>query len=476
MAQSKTMTENFPGAGSGPAEDPRHSEQRAETGSAQSTGGTSWYGQPESTPPQQEPSPWAPGGYSPPPTVAYGSYPPPTGPLTGPPLSGPPMYRVGVPEPRRRGPGGLVAGIAVLALVVGGLAGGLGGYLVSNGSGNNAVISSLQQPAPAKQTANAPAGSVQAAANKVLPVVVTIAAEFQSANGATGDTGSGIIISSNGNILTNNHVIAGAAAGGRIQAIFADGRTVDATIVGRDPTTDIAVIKAQGITGLPVAAFGRSDDVAVGEQVMAIGAPFDLAGTVTSGIVSSLHRPTAAGDSGSSQTTVLDAIQTDAPINPGNSGGPLVNMQGQVIGINSAIYSPNSGSGLQGSQGGNVGIGFAIPIDQAKRIADEIVTTGKAIQTVLGVKVTDNVPSSGGQANILPNGALISAVTAGGPADKAGLKVGAVVVKADNRLVTSSDGLVAAVHAAAPGDQMKLTLNNGSVITVTLTGQPVSLN
>jgi putative serine protease PepD len=488
------MTENFPGAGSGPAEDPRHSEQRAETGPAQPTGqdsgGTPWYGQPDNPQPASEPSPWAPSGFSnygeqstpPPPTVGYGNYPPiagpPTGPLTGPPMTqGPPMYRVGVPEPRRRGPGGLVAGIAVLALVVGGLAGGLGGYLVSNGSGNNSVISALQQPAPAKQTANAPAGSVQAAANKVLPVVVTIAAEFQSANGATGDTGSGIIISSDGNILTNNHVIAGAASSGRIQAIFADGRTVNATIVGRDPTTDIAVIKAQGVTGLPVAALGRSDNVAVGEQVMAIGAPFDLAGTVTSGIVSSLHRPTAAGDgSSSSQTTVLDAIQTDAPINPGNSGGPLVNMQGQVIGINSAIYSPNSGSGLQGGQSGNVGIGFAIPIDQAKRIADEIVKTGKAIQTVLGVKVTDNVPSSGGQTNILPNGALISEVTPGGPADKAGMKPGAVVVKADNRLVTSSDGLVAAVHAAAPGDQMKLTLNNGNVITVTLTGQPVSLN
>jgi putative serine protease PepD len=390
-------------------------------------------------------------------------------------MMGPAQYRVGVVEPRRRGPGGLVAGVAVLALVVGGLAGGLGGYLVSNGSGSNA-ISSLQQPAPAKQTANAPAGSVQAAANKVLPVVVTIAAEFQSTNGTTGDTGSGILISSNGNILTNNHVIAGAATGGKIQAIFADGRTVDATIVGRDPTTDIAVIKAQGVTGLPVAALGRSDNVAVGEQVVAIGAPFDLAGTVTSGIVSSLHRPTAAGDSTSSQTTVLDAIQTDAPINPGNSGGPLVNMQGQVIGINSAIYSPNSGSGLQGGQGGNVGIGFAIPIDQAKRIANEIVQTGKAIQTVLGVQVKDNVPTSGGQPSILPNGALISAVTAGGPADKGGLKVGAVVVKADSRLVTSSDGLVAAVHAAAPGDQMKLTLDNGNVITVTLSGQPVSAN
>ncbi|HEX4704788.1 MAG TPA: trypsin-like peptidase domain-containing protein, partial [Pseudonocardiaceae bacterium] len=279
---------------------------------------------------------------------------------------------------------------------------------------------------------------------------------------------------SDGNILTNNHVIAGAVNGGKIQAIFADGRTVNATIVGRDPTTDIAVIKAQGVHGLPVATLGRSEDLSVGQAVVAIGAPFDLTGTVTSGIVSSLHRPTEAGDGGStSQTTVLDAIQTDAPINPGNSGGPLVDMSGHVVGINSAIYSPNTGGMPGASQGGNVGIGFAIPIDQARRTADEIVKTGKAIQTVLGVTVTDNVPTSGGQPNILPNGALVKTVNSGGPADKAGLKVGAVVVKANSRLVTSSDGLVAAVHAASPGDQMKLTLSDGTVVTVTLAGQPV---
>ena len=192
--------------------------------------------------------------------------------------------------------------------------------------------------------------------------------------------------------------------------------------------------------------------------------------------MSSLHRPTEAGDGGNSQTTVLDAIQTDAPINPGNSGGPLVNMQGQVVGINSAIYSPNSG-GLQGqSQGGNVGIGFAIPIDQAKRIANEIVSTGKAIQTVLGVSVSDDTPTQNGQQSILPTGALIGKVTAGGPADKAGLKAGSVVVKVDGRAVSSSDGLVAAVHAAAPGDKMTLTLSNGSTVTATLSGQTVNPN
>ncbi|HEY3749131.1 MAG TPA: trypsin-like peptidase domain-containing protein [Pseudonocardiaceae bacterium] len=408
-----------------------------------------------------------------PPQGGYG-YPSLTGPPTGPITT---SYQIGglPPEPpRRRGSGGLIAGIAVLALVIGGAAGGLGGYLVS--SNNGSVISSLDQSVPANQTANAPAGSVQAVAGKVLPVVVTIAAEFQDQSGLNGDTGSGFIISSDGDILTNNHVIADAASGGRIQVIFANGKSVNATVVGRDPTSDIAVIKAQGVTGLPIAQLGRSDALSVGQNVVAIGAPFELSGTVTSGIISSLHRPTEAGDgSAASQTTVLDAIQTDAPINPGNSGGPLVNMQGEVIGINSAIYSPNSGGGLQGqTQGGNVGIGFAIPINQAKRTADEIVKTGKAIQTVLGVQVSDNTPTQGGQPSILPNGALIKSVTSGGPAAKGGLKAGAVVVKADGRMVTSSDGLVAAVHAAAPGDKMQLTLSNGSTVTVTLSGQQVT--
>jgi putative serine protease PepD len=425
---------------------------------------------------------WTPGGgyaqqsgyhqVPPPAQHGYGGYGP-SGPPTGPITMG---YPVGglPPERRRRRSPGLVAGVAVLALVIGGAAGTLGGYLVAHQ--NTTVVSSLDQQAPANQTANAPAGSVQAVANKVLPVVVTIAAEFQDQSGVNGDTGSGVVISSDGDILTNNHVIADAAAGGHIQVIFANGKTVDATVVGRDPTTDIAVIKAQNVAGLPVAQLGRSASLAVGQSVVAIGAPFELSGTVTSGIVSSLHRPTEAGDGGNSQTTVLDAIQTDAPINPGNSGGPLVNMQGQVVGINSAIYSPNSG-GLQGqSQGGNVGIGFAIPVDQAKRIANEIVKTGKAIQTVLGVSVEDNMPTQGGQPSILPDGALIKSVTAGGPADKAGLKAGAVVTKADGRQVNSSDGLVAAVHAAAPGDKMTLTLSTGTTVTVTLSGHPVSVN
>lgn len=494
------MTENFPGAPDGPADGPdRPTDAPPEpmaaptpeppvsdvpvppvTGApAQFSPGmpvahvppSPWAQQPMTGPqpvagPQPVPSSQQSGYHAvPPPPPPYAGYGPPTGPITS-------TFTIGSlpPDQPRQRRGGLIVGVVVLALVVGGLAGALGGYLVS-GHTDDAGLSALDQAPPASQAANAPAGSMQSVASKVLPVVVTIAAEFQQQGNVSGDTGSGVIISTGGDILTNNHVIADAATNnGHLQVIFASGRTVDATIVGRDPTSDIAVIRAQGVSGLPIAQLGRSDDLAVGQQVVAIGAPFELSGTVTSGIISSLHRPTAAGDSSNNQTTVLDAIQTDAPINPGNSGGPLVDMQGQVIGINSAIYSPNTSSQ---SQGGNVGIGFAIPINQARRTADQIVQTGFATQTVLGVKVEDNMPTNNGQPSILPTGALISDVTPGGPADKAGLKTGAVIVKADGRLVTSSDGLVAAVHAAAPGDQMVLTLSTGSTVTVTLAGQVV---
>jgi len=319
---------------------------------------------------------------------------------------------------------------------------------------------------------NAPAGSVTDVANKVLPTVV----EIKTREGE----GSGIVVSSDGTIVTNNHVVASAIGGGQIEVDFADGRRADAGIVGRDPTSDIAVIKARNVSGLTTAELGRSDDLMIGQQVVAIGSPFDLAGTVTTGIVSSLHRPVNVGPEQTSprgrdglgqnqdqgqgtQATVLDAIQTDASINPGNSGGPLVNMQGQVIGINSAISSPNASAQ---SQGGSVGIGFAIPIDQAKRVAQQIQQTGKATQTLLGVNV---------QASNDPTGATIVSVNAGSPAEQAGLKAGDVITKLDDRLITSPDALVAAVHAHTPGDKVTLTLTGGRTVQATLTGSPVDV-
>jgi putative serine protease PepD len=322
------------------------------------------------------------------------------------------------------------------------------------------AVNSLDRPLPAKQTANAPAGSVEQVAQKVLPSVVQLQVRGQRSAGE----GSGVVLSSDGLILTNNHVVDVAAGGGQIQAVFQDGKSVAADIVGRDPTSDLAVVKANGVTGLTPADLGRSDDLRVGQQVVAIGSPFDLNGTVTSGIVSALNRPVRAGGESGDQTSVLDAVQTDAAINPGNSGGPLVNTQGQVIGINSAIYSPNQG-GLGGNQqAGSVGIGFAIPIDQARRTADELSSSGKATQTILGVGVQDAQSGSG---------ALVISVNPGGPADKAGIRNGDVVTKIDDRRIPDSDALVAAVRSHKPGDTVTMTLSSGGSKQVTLAGQSV---
>jgi putative serine protease PepD len=424
--------------------------------------------------PQSE---WSAGPAQPPPVewarpaeperVVFGSAagPPPTGQFGGggTPQGGHYLIRPGQPQPqpqsqqtKRRGSGALVAGVAVLSLLVGGGAGALGGYLVADSSGNSPVSNALDQQPPADQTSSSPSGTVEAVAQKVSPSVV----QLQVQGGSAAGEGSGFIISSDGLIVTNNHVVEVAADNGKITAVFADGSTAPATIVGRDPTSDVAVVKADGKSDLPIVDLGSSDSLKVGQGVVAIGSPFELAGTVTSGIVSSLQRPTRAGGEDGSQATVMDAIQTDAAINPGNSGGPLVNMQGQVIGINSAIYSPQSGNG----QGGSVGIGFAIPINQARRTADEIVKTGKATQTVLGVSVRD------GQ----NGGAQIVEVVAGGAGEQAGLKQGDVVTKLDDRRIDTSDALVAAVRSHAPGDKVRLELSNGSrTVEATLAGQTV---
>jgi putative serine protease PepD len=354
----------------------------------------------------------------------------------------------------------------VLALIVGGAAGAAGGYLVADSrtASSGPVANALDAPPPARQTAAAPAGTVESAAEKVLPSVVQLQVQGRTAQGRTSaGEGSGFVISSDGLIVTNNHVVSVAAQDGQINAVFQDGKTTKATIVGRDPDSDVAVVKADGVSGLPVIEIGRSDDLRVGQGVVAIGSPFELAGTVTSGIVSALHRPTRAGGEEGDQNTVMDAIQTDAAINPGNSGGPLVDLSGKVVGINSAIYSPGNGAG----EAGSVGIGFAIPIDQARRTADEIAKTGKATQTVLGVSVNDNPDG----------GARIVSVTDGGPAQKAGLQAGDVVTQLDGRKIETSDALVAAVRAHVPGDTVKLVLGGGSrTVDVTLAGQPVPPN
>ncbi|MEU0530900.1 S1C family serine protease [Amycolatopsis tolypomycina] len=407
----------------------------------------------------QSANPWsAPGSQMPSGQTQQSVYPPPN-PYGQPATGGYPV--AAAPEPKRSG-GKLLAGVALVALLVGGIAGGTVGYFTGGSSGP--ASNALDAPKPAQQTGNAPAGSVEAVAQKLSPSVVEL--QVSGAQGA--GEGSGFVISTDGYILTNNHVVEVGANGGQIQAVFQDGKKAAAKVVGRDPTTDIAVVKVNGVANLTPVELGRSDDLRVGQSVVAIGSPFELAGTVTSGIVSSLHRPVRAGGSSGDQTTVMDAVQTDAAINPGNSGGPLANMAGQVIGINSAIYSPQSGGGQgQGeSQGGNVGIGFAIPIDQARRTADTIIKTGQAVQTYIGAEVKD-APQGGAE---------LGAIKPGSPAEKAGLKAGDVVTKIDDRPIDSADTLVAAVRTRAPDEKATFTLADSRTVEVTFGGQPVQPN
>ncbi len=357
----------------------------------------------------------------------------------------------------RPGRATLVAGALALVLAGGGIGGALGVYAAGGGSGAGGVSNSLGSTITAAQpAANIPDGSIQAVANKVLPSVVQIEVVGNQAEGE----GSGVILSSDGLILTNNHVATGAGANGELTVAFADGTTAQATLVGADAVSDMAVIKAEGRTDLTPIELGTSSNLQVGQQVVAIGSPLGLAGTVTTGIVSSLNRPVStSGDSGN-QNSVIDAIQTDAAINPGNSGGALVNTDGQLIGINTAIATLG-GSAASGAQSGSIGLGFAIPVDQAKRIADELATTGQASQAMIGVQVPSQDDA---------NGATVIEVTEGGPAAAAGIPQGAVITRVDDRVIDSGDALIAAVRSHAPGDAVSITYTaGGSEETVDVT-------
>ncbi|MBY6368318.1 trypsin-like peptidase domain-containing protein [Rhodococcoides corynebacterioides] len=384
------------------------------------------------------------------------------------PYQQPPQYygapgQAATPQSSQRKPGrtALVAGAVALALLSGGIGGAVGA--LATGSSNGGVTNALNQPVTqANQAANAPDGSVQAVAAKVVPSVVQI-----QVTGRTGEgEGSGVILSSDGLILTNNHVVSGAGAGARLEVSFSDGSTAGATVVGTDPSSDIAVIKAQGRSDLQPIELGTSDGLQVGQGVVAVGSPLGLAGTVTSGIISSLNRPVATSGQSTDQTTVIDAIQTDAAINPGNSGGALVDMSGKLVGINSAIATLGAGASSAESQSGSIGLGFAIPVDQARRIADELVQSGKATQAIIGISVPSRDDA---------NGATVLGVTDGGPAAQAGIPTGAVVTKVDDRVISSGDALIAAVRSHAPGDQVSVTYEQGgrsNTVSVTLGTAP----
>lgn len=356
-----------------------------------------------------------------------------------------------LPQKRSRA-GALTVGALAVALVSAGVGGGVATLVKPD---RPSITSSALGAAPSVPAANLPAGSVEQVAAKVVPSVVKLETDM----GRQSEEGSGIILSSDGLILTNNHVVAAAKGGGapgapdapagatQTKVTFADGNTTSFTVVGTDPSSDIAVVRADGASGLTPITLGSSGNLRVGQDVVAIGSPLGLEGTVTTGIVSALNRPVAAGGDAQNQNTVLDAIQTDAAINPGNSGGALVNMNGELVGVNSAIATLGGDAGGQ-SQSGSIGLGFAIPVDQAKRIADELIQSGTASHASLGVQV-------GNDAGV--DGAKIVDVTSGGAASAAGLPSGVVVTKVDDRVIGSADALVAAVRSKAPGDKVTLT-------------------
>ncbi|MEU0451299.1 S1C family serine protease [Streptomyces tendae] len=354
---------------------------------------------------------------------------------------------------RRRRPAAkvLVGGALLIALVSGGIGGAVGAHLERNGG-----MGTVELPQAGPEAAERDPDSVAGIAARALPSVVTLHVSGSEAAG----TGTGFVLDDRGHILTNNHVVEPAGSGGEITVTFNSGDTAEAEVVGRDSGYDLAVVKVKGVTGLTPMPLGNSENVRVGDPVVAIGAPFDLAGTVTSGIISAKERPiTAGGEEGdASDVSYVDALQTDAPINPGNSGGPLLDARGRAIGINSAIRSADSGSAeSDGGQAGSIGLGFAIPINQGKRVAEELINTGRATHPVIGITLDMNYTGDGARVSA-KDGDGGPAVTTGGPGAKAGIKPGDVITAVDGQGVHSGEELIVKTRAHRPGDRLELTL------------------
>ena len=403
--------------------------------------------------------------------------PPPMGPVgpLGQPLPQP------EPKPAKRGVGQLTAVAVLAALLASGGTAAASHYwddsTASPAASSSTTLGSNASAPVAQGSVTAPDWTATASA--VSPSVVSITATLSQG----GAQGSGVIIDKT-HVLTNNHVVAGAQ---KLTVTLADGRTYDAEVRGTDPSTDLAVITIKNApdTLTPV-AIGNSDKIAVGDPVMAVGNPLGLAGTVTTGIVSALNRPvTTEAESqggpsdpngqaqGAGETVVTNAIQTSAAINPGNSGGALVNASGQLIGINSAIASLGSSSG---GQSGSIGIGFAIPVNEATSIAKQLIDSGTATHAYLGVTPQDGSASDGSATRA---GAEVTSVGDGTPAAQAGLKVGDVIVAVDGQRVESADSLVGHVREKSTGDQVTLTvLRDGKSVEIkaTLAAKPSANN
>lgn len=335
---------------------------------------------------------------------------------------------------------GLAVGMALIAGAIGGIAGNLA-------DGSSLLDTKVSLVTTNDVVERAPE-SIAAIASRVLPSVVSISTRSRGSGG----TGTGFVIRSDGYILTNNHVVENVVNGGQLNVSFNDGKVVRGKIVGVNPAYDLAVIKVTR-TGVPALQLGNSDNVQVGDTVIAIGSPLGLSGTVTSGIISAKNRAVTAGD-GRGEGSFINALQTDAAINPGNSGGPLVDRTGAVVGVNSAIATLDSSFN---GQSGSIGLGFAIPINQARRTAEELIKTGKSSYPILGVSV-DTTYTDGG--------ALVSALTPGGPAEQAGIQEGDIIIDLGGRTITNSDELIVAIRDKAPGDKVSVTVKREGLTKV----------
>jgi len=350
---------------------------------------------------------------------------------------------------RSRGtrPGALVVGAVALALVAGG-AGGAVGFALADHNGGSVTIDGAKLGAAPARSVQRPAGSVSSVAAHVLPSVVQI--KVDTTQGSA--TGSGFVIDGAGLLVTNNHVVSGAK--GRVSVLFIDGTTTTADVVGTSPSYDLAVlrVKAKNLTALPL---GNSDSIVIGDPVIAVGSPLGLSGTVTSGIISAKNRPVTAGERGTNENSYINAIQTDAAINPGNSGGPLVDLDGEVIGVNSAIAT----LGTQvGGESGNIGVGFAIPINQARRTIEQLINKGVAQFPIIGASLDPGYDGPG--ARIATDAASDGTppLLKGGPAEDAGLRPGDVITALNGGKVADSAELIVAIRSHRPGETVTLTV------------------
>jgi len=339
---------------------------------------------------------------------------------------------------QKRNNSSLLVLVVVVALIAGAIGASIGRTTTQNIGANLVQTENVVERAP---------GSIAALAARLIPAVVSIAVS----GGRNSGTGSGFFLDSDGFILTNNHVVESAANGGRITVETSDGKKYPATLVGRDSSYDLAVLKIN-VQAAPTLQLGNSDQVMVGDSVIAIGSPLGLSGTVTAGIISSKNRAVTTGN-GFGESSFINALQTDAAINPGNSGGPLVDSTGAVIGVNSAIATLGVSS-----QAGSIGLGFAIPINQAKKTAEQLINTGSATYPIMGISVDTQFTGVG---------ALISnestGITPGGPAEKAGLRKGDLIVALDGSDIENSDELIVAIRSKNIGDKVKVKYKRNNI-------------